>query len=147
MIEFFGNEKKKVYVVQSTSKLEILDLDKLLWLFNNEPRIDVPEVAKKFYGPRSSMVSPWGTNAVEITRIMGIEKILRIEEFFSFQNNKNFDPMLFTEYAKLDQNIFENNTAPEKIKEINNINLFNDEQGLALSQEEIEYLKGPYSSW
>ena len=53
------------------------------------------------------MVSPWSTNAVEITRIMGIEKILRIEEFFSFQNsNMNFDPMLFTKYAKLDQKYF-----------------------------------------
>ena len=141
MIEFFGNEKKKVYVVQSTSKLEIFDLDKLHWLFNNEPRIEVSEIAEKFYGPRSSMVSPWSTNAVEITKIMGIEKILRIEEFFSFQNNKNYDPMLFTEYVKLDQNIFENNTAPEKIKEINNIKLFNDEEGLALSLQEIEYLE------
>ena len=87
------------------------------------------------------MVSPWSTNAVEITKIMGIEKILRIEEFFSFQNNKNYDPMLFTEYVKLDQNIFENNAAPEKIKEINNIKLFNDEEGLALSLQEIEYLE------
>ena len=141
MIEFFGNEKKKVYVVQSTSKLEIFDLDKLHWLFNNERKIEVLEIKGRFYGPRSSMVSPWSTNAVEITRIMGIEKILRIEEFFSFQNNKNFDPMLFTEYPKLDQKIFENRTAPEKIKEINNINLFNDEEGLALSLEEIEYLE------
>ena len=88
------------------------------------------------------MVSPWSTNAVEITRIMGIEKILRIEEFFSFQNSKSFDPMLFTKYTKLDQNIFENSTAPEKIKEINDINLFNIEEGLALSVEEIEYLEG-----
>ena len=79
------------------------------------------------------MVSPWSTNAVEISRIMGIKKILRIEEFFSFQNNKGFDPILFTEYAKLDQNIFENNIDPEKIKKINYINFFNIEEGLALS--------------
>ena len=93
-------------------------------------------------GPRSSMVSPWSTNAVEITRIMGIEKILRIEEFFSFQSSKNFDPMLFAKYVKLDQNIFKNSIAPEKIKEINDITLFNIEEGLALSLEEIEYLEG-----
>ena len=141
MIEFFGNEKKKVYVVQSTSKLEISDLDKLHWLFNNQSRIDLFEITGKFFGPRPSMVSPWSTNAVEITRIMGIEKVLRIEEFFSFQDNKDFDPMLFTEYAKLDQKIFENNTVPEKIKKINNINHFNDKEGLALSLEEIEYLE------
>ena len=100
MIEFFGNKKKKVYVVQSTSKLDTSDLDKLHWLFNKEPKIKANEISEKFYGPKSSMVSPWSTNAVEITRIMGIEKILRIEEFFSFQNNMNFDPMLFTEYTK-----------------------------------------------
>ena len=142
MIEFFGNKKKKVYVVQSTSKLQTFDLDKLYWLFNKESKIKVSEIKGSFYGPKSSMVSPWSTNAVEITRIMGIEKILRIEEFFSFQNSKSFDPMLFTKYAKLDQNIFENSTAPEKIKEINDINLFNIEEGLALSVEEIEYLEG-----
>ena len=141
MIEFFGNKKKKVYVVQSTSKLQAFDLDKLYWLFNNEPKIEVSQIKGDFYGPRSSMVSPWSTNAVEISRIMGIKKILRIEEFFSFQNNKGFDPILFTEYAKLDQNIFENNIAPEKIKEINDINLFNIEEGLALSLEEIKYLE------
>ena len=142
MIQFFGNKKKKVYVVQSTSKLQAFDLDKLYWLFNKEPKIEVSQINGNFYGPRSSMVSPWSTNAVEITRIMGIEKILRIEEFFSFQNSKSFDPMLFTKYAKLDQNIFENSTAPEKIKEINDINLFNIEEGLALSVEETEYLEG-----
>ena len=142
MIEFFGNKKKKVYVVQSTSKLQTFDLDKLYWLFNNESKIEVSEIKGSFYGPRSSMVSPWSTNAVEITRIMGIEKILRIEEFFSFHSSKIFDPMLFTKYAKLDQNIFENSIAPEKIKEINDINLFNIEEGLALSVEEIEYLEG-----
>ena len=142
MIEFFGNKKKRVYVVQSTSKLQTFDLDKLYWLFNNESKIEVSEIKGSFYGPRSSMVSPWSTNAVEITRIMGIEKILRIEEFFSFHSSKSFDPMLFTKYAKLDQNIFENSIAPEKIKEINDINLFNIEEGLALSVEEIEYLEG-----
>ena len=141
MIEFFGNKKKKVFVVQSTSKLQKLDLDKLHWLFNKKPKIKASEISEKFYGPRSSMISPWSTNAVEITRIMGIEKILRIEEFFNFQNEKKFDPMLFTEYAKLDQNIFENNIVPEKIKEINDIGLFNIEEGLALSIEEIQYLE------
>ena len=141
MIEFFGNKKKKVYVVQSTSKLQKLDLDKLYWLFNKEPKIKASEIPEKFYGPRSSMVSPWSTNAVEIAGIMGIEKILRIEEFFSFQSKKKFDLMLFTEYAKLDQNIFENNIVPEKIKEINDISLFNIEEGLALSIEEIDYLE------
>ena len=141
MIEFFGNKKKRVYVVQSTSKLQTHDLDKLRWLFNNEPKVEASEIEEKFYGPRSSMVSPWSTNAVEITRIMGINKILRIEEFFTSQNNKIFDPMLFSEYKRLDQNIFENNIAPEKIKEINDINLFNIEEGLALSLEEVEYLE------
>ena len=43
MIEFFGN-KKKVYVVQSTSKLQTFDLDKLYWLFNNESKIEVSEI-------------------------------------------------------------------------------------------------------
>ena len=58
MIEFFGNKKKKVYVVQSTSILDASDLDKLHWLFNKEPKIKANEISEKFYGPKSSMVSP-----------------------------------------------------------------------------------------
>jgi phosphoribosylformylglycinamidine synthase len=36
-----------------------------------------------FVGPRAAMITPWSTNAVEITQNMGIKDIIRIEEFTS----------------------------------------------------------------
>ena len=41
------------------------------------------------------MITPWSTNAVEITQNMGLHGILRIEEFDEAQDeNAAFDPML-----------------------------------------------------
>ena len=66
MIEFFGNKKKKVYVVQSTSKLQTFDLDKLYWLFNNESKIEVSEIKGAFYGPKID-VQVWSAIGKEFT--------------------------------------------------------------------------------
>lgn len=41
------------------------------------------------------MITPWSTNAVEITQNMGIKNIQRIEEFTIVESkNAKFDPML-----------------------------------------------------
>ena len=59
------------------------------------------------------------------------------------QNKKkpNFDPMLQSEYAVLDQNIFTINKTPEQVIFIDNIAQYNENEGLALSAEEIDYLE------
>ena len=48
--------------------------------------------------------------------------------------------MLQRMYDGLDQNIFTINHEPEPIKHIESIEKYNEEEGLALSPEEIEYL-------
>ena len=59
------------------------------------------------------MITPWSTNAVEITQNMAINGIKRIETYVLInKQNKVFDSMLFEKYNKLDQDLFLNNLKP-----------------------------------
>ena len=86
MIHFFENHSKTVYAVQtqdSLSEVEMSaqDISKLNWLFADSHKIKKSVLTDFFVGPRATMVTPWSTNAVEITQNMGISGIIRIEEF------------------------------------------------------------------
>lgn len=141
MIHFFGNESNTVFAVQSQNELSAQDISKLNWLFGNTNKIEKSVLADFFVGPRAAMITPWSTNAVEITQNMGIEGIIRIEEFHKVESNhSDFDPMLFQKYTELHQDIFTVNIQPESIKEIEDIAAYNKQEGLALSDEEVNYL-------
>ena len=132
----------KVFAVQTTKEINPEDIAKLSWLFGNQPKIHMASIDAFFVGPRTSMITPWSTNATEITQNMGISDILRIEEFVSVAEEfQDFDPMLFQKFKALDQEVFTIAIQPEPIKPIDNIAEYNAEQGLALSEEEIEYLE------
>ena len=110
------------------------------WLFEGkvigEERLD-----GFFVGPRREMITPWSTNAVEITQNMGLQGVLRIEEYFKVgSEDAEHDPMLQRMYKGLDQSIFDVNIKPEPIKHVENLEEYNESEGLALSKEEIEYL-------
>ena len=102
--------------------------------------IDTTTVSGEFIGPRATMITPWSTNAVEITQNMGIEGIVRIEEYFAKTTVDLIDPMLVVEFNGLDQNLFTVDIAPEKVIQIQDIAAYNQQEGLALNQEEIDYL-------
>ena len=141
MISFFGNPKGKVFAVQSNNKFSQLDIEKLMWLFGNQPQLNMASIDAFFVGPRAAMITPWSTNAVEITQNMGIEGIIRIEGFEAVAEDfKDYDPMLSQKYKVLHQHIYTINIQPEPIKEIDDIAAYNEVEGLALSTEEIEYL-------
>lgn len=141
MIHFFGNESTTVFAVQSQNELSAHDIAKLNWLFGNTNKIEKSVLADFFVGPRAAMITPWSTNAVEITQNMGIDGIIRIEEFHKVESNHSeFDPMLFQKYTELHQDIFAINIQPESIKEIEDIAAYNKQEGLALSEEEVNYL-------
>ncbi|UBM57214.1 phosphoribosylformylglycinamidine synthase [Marinilongibacter aquaticus] len=147
MIHFFGSLPSTVYAVQSENLFSAEDLGKLFWLLNssdensqtvyNKPDA---ELTGHFVGPRAAMLTPWSTNAVEITQNMGIEGIKRIEQFFISDANTAFDPMLSQRYQKLDQLIYTINIQPEPILEIEDVEAYNQQEGLALSEEEVGYL-------
>ena len=81
MIHFFGDETKKVFAVQTAQEIAPQDIEKLIWLFGNQPKINTASLDAFFVGPRATMITPWSTNATEITQNMGVEGITRIEEF------------------------------------------------------------------
>ena len=142
MIHFFGEVKKTVFSVQTTTTLSTLDIQKLEWLFGNQPKIEESVITDFFIGPRATMITPWSTNAVEIAQNMGVNGILRIEEFFhTNENSLDFDPMLFQKYSMLSQHIFTVNIQPQEVLEIENIDAYNQNEGLALNDDEIYYLK------
>ncbi|WP_412464268.1 phosphoribosylformylglycinamidine synthase [Flavobacterium mekongense] len=141
MIHFFGNESTTVFAVQTQNELSAENISKLNWLFGNAHKIEKSVLTDFFVGPRAAMITPWSTNAVEITQNMGIEGIIRIEEFEKVTENfTDFDPMLSQKYNALTQDIFTINIQPEPILEIEDIAAYNQQEGLALSEEEVAYL-------
>ncbi len=142
MIHFFGNQNSKVFAVQATKELSTETVSKLTWLFGNQPKIEQASIDAFFVGPRAAMITPWSTNAVEITQNMGISGIVRIEEFVAVnKNDSSYDPMISEKYKGLNQVIFDIDIEPEAIKEIDDIAAYNEQEGLALSDEEIKYLE------
>ncbi len=146
MIHFFENQSKTVFAVQTSNTdasghISAEDISKLNWLFANAHKIEKSVLADFFVGPRATMITPWSTNAVEITQNMGISGIIRIEEFQpSSKDFNDFDPMLLQKYSELNQDIFTIHVSPEPILDIEDIDAYNKKEGLALSLEEVEYL-------
>ncbi len=120
MIYFFGSPNELVFAVQSQNLLNDFNKEKLAWLFGNQPLIESTAIEngnQLFIGPRKTMITPWSTNAVEITQNMGITGIQRIEPFEAKPVDAIFDYMLFQKYSILDQKIFEVKVEPEPIKQ------------------------------
>src|SRR5690554_1879794 len=144
MIHFFGNAENTVYAVQTKENISEETVKKLQWLFGDQPLIPqsviLPIDAKNFIGPRAAMITPWSTNAVEITQNMGIAGIIRIEEIHN-DKKQEFDAMLSQKFPELNQNIFKIDVEPEGILEIDDISEYNQKEGLALNEEEVEYLE------
>ena len=119
MIYFFGDPSHKVYALEKQSELSDLDTEKLTWLFGNQPLIRTASVDAFFVGPRAAMVTPWSTNATEISQNMGISGIRRIEEFNAVKEGfKEYDPMLFQKYKGLTQEIFTISVEVEPIQPV-----------------------------
>ncbi len=141
MIHFFGNVNSTIFAVQTTEELNSETISKLTWLFGNQPKINAASLDAFFVGPRAAMITPWSTNAVEITQNMGIKDILRIEEFKNIaENYTEFDPMISQKYKGLNQAVYNIEISPEPILEIQDIAAYNQQEGLALNEEEIDYL-------
>ena len=142
MILFFRTPSKSVIAVESNHQLTPDESNKLCWLFGEAVTESEENLKGCFVGPRREMITPWSTNAVEITQNMGLEDILRIEEYFPVKDeNADYDPMLQRMYKGLDQNVFTTNRQPEPIVSIEDLEAYNEKEGLALSKEEMDYLK------
>ena len=89
------------------------------------------------------MITPWSTNAVEITQNMGIEGINRIEELHPVEGpDAAHDRMLQMVYADPGQDLFTINLQPAEVLPVTDLRAYNLQEGLALSDEEVTYLEG-----
>ena len=152
MIRFFQTPQKTVIATEVDHALSEQEIKELNWLYGEAELLDAEQLDGYFVGPRREMVTPWSTNAVEITQNMGLKGISRIEEYFPVDSGQltadnqvpeeAYDPMLQRAYHGLNQDIFTINIKPEPIKYVDNLEEYNEQEGLALSPEEIEYLHG-----
>ena len=143
MIRFFQTPQKTVIATEVDHTLSEQEIKELNWLYGEATLLDAEQLDGFFVGPRREMVTPWSTNAVEITQNMGLKGISRIEEYFPVSNkDADHDPMLQRMYSGIDQTVFTINIKPEPIKYVDNLEEYNEQEGLALSPEEIEYLHG-----
>ncbi len=140
MILFFKSEEK-IYAVDAAAQPSAAEIERLEWLFSGARRIGSESVEGSFVGPRREMITPWSTNAVEITQNMGIGGIRRIEEFVRTEEGTAFDPMLNRRYEGLDQKLFTITREPEPIRSVCDIAAYNRSEGLALSDDEVAYLE------
>lgn len=141
MILFFQSSAKSVLAVEAQQAFSPEDTQKLVWLFSEATPLTSETLEGWFVGPRREMITPWSTNAVEITQNMGLTGISRIEEYFPVASGEaEHDPMLQRIYNGLDQAIFTISKQPDPIVYIEDLEAYNQQEGLALSQEEIAYL-------
>ncbi len=142
MILFFTKNNKKYTAVQFEQQPQQEDIQKLSWLFGQAKLIEKNILEGPFVGPRKEMITPWCTNAIEITMNMGIKGINRMEEYENVSSGSPiFDPMLQAVYKNLDQEIFSIHKSPEPILYIEDIAEYNQKEGLALNLHEIKYLE------
>lgn len=142
MISFFRADTTHFIALQSMGEISDSDIKKLSWLFSNAEFVDTSSLDGFYIGARKEMVTPWSTNAVEITQNMGISGVIRIEEFVKVDSNETFyDPMLQQLYNGLDQTVYDIPAKPAPTIYINNITKYNEQEGLALSNDEIDYLE------
>ncbi|MDR0712727.1 MAG: phosphoribosylformylglycinamidine synthase [Bacteroidales bacterium] len=146
MIDFFRNKFEEVIAVQSVENLSHQDLARMKWLLGDAVHLETAVIEGWFVGPRREMITPWSTNAVDITQNMNLRGIVRMERYFPSMPPKkdaplHYDPMLQKLYHHLDSNIFLIDRQPEAIRYVDDIAACNRQEGLALSPDEIDYLK------
>lgn len=142
MLSYFTIPEGICYAIAHTAPFSKEQEERLRWLFGMDNNsVVTPQVKGDFIGPKSEMVSPWSTNAVEIAHNMGISSVTRIERLRPCREAEaKFDPMLERKYTDLGEHLFDAVRLKEEIKEITDIAAYNKEEGLALSEEEIAYL-------
>ena len=140
MIHFFGLPQEEIFAVETNLALSSDSEKKIQWLFGDLPLIDSKNLKGSYFGPRATMITPWSTNAVEITQNMGIKGITRIEKYIPERKIDVVDYMLVQRFDALNESLFKIELDPEKVKAIEDIADFNSSEGLAMNKDEVEYL-------
>ncbi|WP_314650049.1 hypothetical protein, partial [Prevotella multiformis] len=69
MILFFRTQSKSVIATEVNHALSHAEINELCWLYGDAVYLQDAQALPGFYvGPRREMITPWSTNAVEITQ-------------------------------------------------------------------------------
>ncbi len=138
-VEFY-KAKDIVYFLETEEKINKKFRERISWLLEADYH-NAQTLKGTFIGPRKEIITPWSTNAVEIMQNAGVTGIKRIERFRSVGSKYKYDPMLEDVYRGLNKNSLEINMERIPVIHVKDIRKFNIESGLALSEDEIEYLE------
>ena len=146
MIYFFRNKIDNIIAVQAIDGLSAEDISKFEWLFGEAVWVETTEITGWYVGPRREMITPWSDNVSDIAACINIPGIVRIEYFYPTTPPiehavRNYDPMLQALYENLNADIFTVDRQPEPILWVDDIAAYNQQEGLALSDDEIAYLE------
>ncbi|MBD5284766.1 MAG: phosphoribosylformylglycinamidine synthase, partial [Bacteroides sp.] len=142
MVVYFKKGANLIIAVETDHRFSEEESQKLTWLFGGATQLSSTSLKGRFVGPRREMITPWSTNAVEITQNMGLQGISRIEEFHrATEESPVFDKMLQRVYEGLNSRVFTVDKTPDPIVYIDDISEYNKKEGLALSAEEEQYLR------
>lgn len=142
MVAYFKKGADIVYAIETDHKFSDEEIEKLTWLLSGAKPLSSTSLKGIFVGPRKEMITPWSTNAVEITQNMGLKGITRIEQFRRTKENPpRHDKMLERVYDGLNASTFKTDLKPQPIVYIDDISVYNKQEGLALSPEEEQYLR------
>ena len=126
MIYFFKTPTNSIIATKANHSLCPEEIQALCWLYGEAEVINSETIDGYFVGPRREMITPWSTNAVEITQNMSLTGISRIEEYFPVDSpDADHDPMLQRMYKGLNQDIFTVHHQPEPIKHVDNLEEYN----------------------
>lgn len=141
MVTFFV-KGDSAYAVDTDHSFNSDENERLTWLFSGATANATPSLSGTYIGPRKEMITPWSTNAVEITQNMGLKGISRIEELHrADSDNPTYDPMLQAVYKNPGADMFASDAKPAPAEEIDDITEYNQREGLALSTYEEDYLR------
>ena len=131
-----------MFLVQASGELSSEHRQILGWLLEADA-VAEPELKGVFIGPRAEIVSPWSTNAVEIVRNVGVVEVERIECFERQPEGHPpvYDRMVQAVYHGLQRDSLAVDREPEPTAHVSDLDAYNKEGGLALSDEEIAYLE------
>ncbi|MCM1331418.1 MAG: phosphoribosylformylglycinamidine synthase [Bacteroides sp.] len=142
MVVYFKKGANLIIAVETDHRFSGEESQKLSWLFGGAVQLSSTSLKGRFIGPRREMITPWSTNAVEITQNMGLDGISRIEEFHRVTDESPaYDKMLQRVYEGLNSRVFTVDKTPDPIVYIDDISEYNKKEGLALSNEEEQYLR------
>jgi phosphoribosylformylglycinamidine synthase len=152
-----------LYVVTSTTPLSVNDNARLHAILNIEGREAVPRANARYVAPRTGTLSPWSSKATDIARNCGLTEIVRIERITQWTlepispagwtrlSPPLFDRMTETVYAKLCELVTSPSTTPGLLcrvpllaQGIGALTALNQDLGLALAADEVDYLAMRY---